>query len=184
MNTKRLFVAVELPVELQQKAYNLCVYFMEQYPFRGKCVLPEHMHVTCKFLGNIKHAQLEMVHALLSQIQFHSFRIKTGELGVFQSGHLIKILYLMLQSQSLVELSMMIDAVLEPIVAKEVRSFIPHVTLARIKYVEEKEQFLNAVKRSSLEPIEFQVQEFVLMESTLNREGPEYSTLFHYPLAK
>jgi len=50
---KRLFVAVELPQEIKQELAIICDFFAKRELFVGRCMRPENLHVTLKFIGSV-----------------------------------------------------------------------------------------------------------------------------------
>jgi 2'-5' RNA ligase len=109
------------------------------------------------------------------------FMLTLGNLGAFKTDHIIKILYLDLESKYLQELARTIDYALEPVVTREQRPFVCHVTLARIKGVADKEQFFKEVERYHVERLQFKAMEFILMESELMPDGPIYKEVMRFP---
>ncbi len=180
--TKRLFIAINVPHEIQLEASEACSYFTHKGLFKGRCIPAENLHLTLKFLGDLELDQIPMIHEILSKISMHSFTITLGNLGAFTTNHIIKILYFDLISHWLPELARTIDYALEPIVPREERPFVSHVTLARIKSVADKNHFFKEVERYHMQKLQFKVTEFVLMESVLTSEGPLYKIVERYPL--
>jgi 2'-5' RNA ligase len=79
------------------------------------------------------------------------------------------------------ELQKQIDEALSPLFKKE-KDFQPHITLARVKTVENKKQFAELVKNLKVKPLKFEVKEFKLIQSQLRGpEGPLYTDSAVYP---
>ena len=55
--------------------------------------------------------------------------------------------------------------------------FHPHVTLARVKFVKDKQDFIKSLKEIKIEKKSFEITEFKLIKSTLTGEGPIYEDL-------
>ena len=60
---------------------------------------------------------------------------------------------------------------------KKEKRFYPHITLGRVKFVNDPETFVPALKEITVEPKQFEVKEFKLIKSTLTSEGPVYEDL-------
>jgi 2'-5' RNA ligase len=70
-----------------------------------------------------------------------------------------------------------IDECLKSISKKE-KEFKAHITLARIKHVDNKSRFLDKLNEIKVEHIEFKVQEIKLIQSILSPKGSVYKELW------
>ena len=58
---------------------------------------------------------------------------------------------------------------------KEEKDFNPHLTIGRVKYFSNKKTLLELVEKyQNTTILECQINEFILYESILKKEGPEY----------
>ena len=57
-----------------------------------------------------------------------------------------------------------------------------HLTIARVKNIKDKKEFLKELKKMEIKQIKFQVNEFYLMKSELTSKGPVYSVIKKYKL--
>ena len=55
-----------------------------------------------------------------------------------------------------------------------------HLTIARVKYVDDKKEFNERIKRIGVKEIKFDLNEFKLKKSELRRLGPVYTDLEVY----
>jgi 2'-5' RNA ligase len=62
------------------------------------------------------------------------------------------------------------------------KSFKAHLTLARVKFVDDKAKFLQQLKEIKTERLTFVVERFVLKESILSPNGPIYKDLAVFPV--
>jgi 2'-5' RNA ligase len=60
--------------------------------------------------------------------------------------------------------------------------FMGHLTIARVKNVRDKKEFLNVLKEINIPRIKFKINEFYLMSSVLGEKGPKYSVIEKYKL--
>ena len=74
------------------------------------------------------------------------------------------------------EIQKEIDDVLKDIFGKEER-FMSHITIARVRSVNDRKKFLEELKKIKFKKIGFNIDKFYLMESVLKPNGPEYSIL-------
>jgi len=59
-----------------------------------------------------------------------------------------------------------------------------HLTIARVKYSENPEDFIRRVKKLGVKEIKFKIKEFKLKKSELKPLGPVYTDLEVYHLDK
>ncbi len=75
-----------------------------------------------------------------------------------------------------------INKVLYPAFSQENR-FHPHLTIARIKSIADKDKFLKIVHKTEIEPKKFRVESFELVQSVLHGgKPPVYATIKKFPL--
>jgi 2'-5' RNA ligase len=66
---------------------------------------------------------------------------------------------------------------------KDRQNFVPHLTLGRIKYTDNKERFFDLVEKHKEDEIAtILVREFQLFESRLSSSGPAYTKLGSFEL--
>ncbi|GAI74591.1 unnamed protein product, partial [marine sediment metagenome] len=58
--------------------------------------------------------------------------------------------------------------------------FHAHITLARVKYVDDKEKFIKNIKDLKVEEKTIEIKDFRLVKSTLTPKGPVYEDLETY----
>lgn len=145
--------------------------------FRGKLTNLKNLHLTLKFLGDIDDYTLEKVKERLKDVRFKKFQVEIDSLGVF-SEKFVRIVWLRVNDCT--QLQKEIDAALEGLFPEETR-FMSHLTIARVKGINDKEEFFNRIKEIKIEPLKLVVAGFELKESLLSGKEPEYKTLEEYP---
>ncbi len=177
----RTFISVEIPKNVRTKINEI----QKSLPyFKGKLTEPENLHLTLKFLGDIDKENLERVRANLKEITYPSFETEINSLGFFDNrtpkinG---KKIILWMHMTNCGGLQKKIDISLSDLFKKEKR-FMAHLTIARIKYLKDKKEFLENIKKRAIPSIKFYVDKFYLMKSDLQEEGPKYSVIEKYPL--
>ncbi|MCX6010413.1 MAG: RNA 2',3'-cyclic phosphodiesterase, partial [Chloroflexi bacterium] len=136
--TIRSFIAIELPetvkTGLQQLQTELT---LPQYSF-VKCVAPEGIHLTLKFLGNISAQKVTEITRVMEQASqvVSPFQLHITEVGAFPNMRRPRVLWVGIKGEvdKLVGWQQRIDMGLVPLgFAKEARPFTPHLTLARLR---------------------------------------------------
>jgi 2'-5' RNA ligase len=173
MSTKRLFVSIELPHSITQRLEELDPHL------RGvRWLSPEQMHLTLSFLGNVSSDVAEVLQKNLSAIDWKAFFLPISGLGIFPGKGRPNILWIgvgrghphLFQLHKRVQ-EAAIGAGLEP----DLRSFHPHVTLARCRDVsaESVRPFLRA--HAAFEAGMIHVESFCLNSSELTPTGSIYT---------
>ena len=171
----RCFISIDLSVEATKEIERLQRIIKPH--FIGKTTSNENLHLTLKFLGEIEDTTLDNVKKKLSTIEHQSFELTLNGLGVF-SQQFIKMVWVKV---STVPLQSLIDNYLKDIFEPEHR-FMGHITIARVKKIEDKQSFLKLINVTTINKIIFTVREFYLKESILTNKGPIYKVIDKYYL--
>ena len=177
----RVFVALDI----SQKAKDEIRKIQEQLPkFDGKLTEKENLHLTLKFLGEVSNENIEEVKKRLGEIRFNKFETEINHLGFFdnsKSEPYNRKLIVWLHLTNCEELQSKIDGALSGLFDVEKR-FMSHLTIARVKNVENKKEFLDKLEKIKINKIKFDVKDFKLKKSILTPEGPIHENLEIYPL--
>jgi 2'-5' RNA ligase len=173
LNTKRLFVSIELPQSVTNTLAAL------DPPLSGvRWLEPRQMHLTLAFLGDIAAGTQETLSEKLRLISWKPFFLPLIGLGTFPSKGWPKIIWIgvgtghphLFQLHKRVQ-EAIIGAGLEP----DLRSFHPHVTLARCRDVSPQtiRPFLKS--HAEFDAGLIHVESFVLNSSQLTPAGSVYT---------
>lgn len=167
----RLFIAIDFN--------GLKDYFSElQYLLPNTNLnLTKTFHLTLKFLGEVQPHISDKIIKSLKNIEFQSFEVHLDSIGVFPTEESIRVVWVGLQpEEKVLDLQRKIDESLKDLLSKE-KDFKAHITLARVKYVDDNKSFLGQIKRIKVDSRKVEVKGFRLMKSTLTSEGPVYEDL-------
>ena len=166
----RLFIAIDFN-EFSEYFKRL----QEQLP-KAKHTLPKKFHLTLKFLGDVDENKVGKIKQLLSEIKFQEFECFLGDIKYF-SGNFIKTIFVKVtDSDKIFELQKEIDNNLLDFFEKA-KQFEPHLTIARVKHVENKKEYLDGLQKIKTEKHIKTVNSFELLKSELTPEGPVYEVL-------
>ena len=172
----RLFIAIKLPEDVKEELIKVQKEIGSEFA-KIKWVNKEQMHLTLKFLGEVQPDKVEEIINKLKTIKLESFTVFLGFIGVFPSENYIRIVWIGLKPEDKVlELQKQIDEALSKLFKKE-KDFKSHITLVRVKYTEDKKQFLEQLKKIKVENKKIEIKDFRLMKSTLTPKGPIYEDL-------
>ncbi len=161
-----------------------------QYNTKLKFVEKENLHISLKFLGDLNSLEIEKINNILQDIfcEQDQFSINLSEnLGLFPGTLNPRILWIGINkgNETILELNQLINNKLksEPFYKND-KNFVPHVTLARIKYIKYTSKFYDSIKDLKINPIADIIKRIDLMESKLSIQGPTYKTISNISLNK
>jgi 2'-5' RNA ligase len=152
-----------------------------------KWVEEHNIHITLKFFGETDENKIPEICTVIRKRSsgLSSIDLHLAGLGIFGSSYAPKVIWVGIEPCA--ELSMLMKSLhndlknigFEP----DRQNLVPHLTLGRIKFLRDKVRFNRAIiqyKTISSEPIH--IEEMILYESILHREGPKYIALEKFPL--
>jgi len=151
-------------------------------------VAPENLHVTVKFLGDVAEDDVRGVCDAVAEAAraVEPFDFHVRELRCMPPGGKVRMVWAGVDEPSgrLAELFGKLEAVLEPLgFPPERRSFSPHVTLGRVKFVGDPRALRAAAGRYAEEHFGAQRAEHVAVyRSELTGQGPIYSAMARPPI--
>ncbi|MEX1139221.1 MAG: RNA 2',3'-cyclic phosphodiesterase [Bacteroidota bacterium] len=147
---------------------------------------PKKLHLTLKFLGSVEAGTIQRIsEALFALARYHSaFDIVYEGLGGFPSLDRPTVLWLGTRpSEPIERLSRDVeDAVSQFGFERDIRSFHPHLTLARIKRSKHLHRLTAKVKSLTFEPVLMRCTEMLVMRSELHPESSRYTVVQSIPL--
>lgn len=181
-NQLRLFISIDMPLQVQEMIASIQQQLQQSSLFSGTFVRPTDAHLTLTFLGAVEETAIPLIIEKLGQIRTNSFKACTGNIGVLPTHHQINIIYLDIINPLLIALAQQIRNQLPPFVPHENRPWLSHVTIARIKKVYDRLMLLAFLKELQIPLTCFDMSEFVLKQSILSSEGPSYNTIARFKL--
>ena len=181
-NTIRTFIAIELPEKI---IYTISKVQEEikSYGLKIRWVRPENIHLTLKFLGDIKTADTEKVARAVSESAtgYPALSLAVKGIGVFPGIKKPRVLWLGISKQLdlLTALQKTLDEKLEAMgFPKEKRPFRGHLTLGRIKSVIDPKTLHDVLKEFiHFESEPFFADRIILYKSDLKPIGAVYTKL-------
>jgi 2'-5' RNA ligase len=185
-----VFIAVPLPVDLKAKVTALQGEF-RRLPLEASWVRDAGFHLTLKFLGEVDPSHVGLIASCMKVTaqRYEPFSLMLSGVGVFPHESSPRVLWVGIGDETgrLRQLQQTLDADLVQIgYQSEARPFAPHLTLARLKRVARREEFLAALKAHRRVVLgQLDVDHIELIESQLHPSGAQYSTInaIYFPKA-
>jgi 2'-5' RNA ligase len=152
-----------------------------------KWVNPEIIHVTLKFFGETDERKIPEISGALREVagRHERFNTELVNVGIFGSAYDPRVIWVGMQKAE--PLKGLAEDVLNSVARigweRDRQNFVPHLTIARIKYVPDKKLFQKVIDENKNAFIqEVSVAEFHLYESLLFKDGPVYKVMESYQL--
>jgi len=185
----RSFIAFDLNDDESLKNIQDFQARLKQNQPRLKPIKRENIHITVKFLGNIKESMIPQIYKILDKeineriLRKENYIYKLRHIGNFRNYGIIWV-----GLEGNMELMQTIKDSLEEILNQRLnikkdnrRNFKPHITIARLKKKRRDyntfDTFKNIIKENrDREFGDFTIREIVLKKSDLTPKGPIYTT--------
>ena len=128
----RIFIALDIPVEIRNRLASY-IERVRSYAPEARWARVEGLHVTLKFVGEVKDSKVEEIKKALAQTHAAPFDVTFAKAGFFPNARSPRIFWAGVEaSDDLGALAGHIDEAMEKLgIEGEERAFSPHLTLAR-----------------------------------------------------
>ena len=193
MEQVRSFIAIELPDEVKSGLDDLQARLKTGQPPSMKWVNPNSIHLTLKFLGDVATDQINGITKVMAAAArgIVPFPLEVRKLGVFPNPRRVQVVWVRVGGDlaQLSQLQRRIESNLVPLgYTPEVRKFIPHLTLARLREQatpDERESLGQLIAGTGFTATpSFTVDAVNLIKSQLTREGAIYHQISSVELEK
>ena len=162
----RVFVAVPMPEEIREKLGALG----KEIDQDGiNLVMPQNMHLTLKFIGEVSDTM--DIEEKLKAVKFQKFECNVKKIGVFPNEKYIRVVWGGVEGVD--NLAKQVIETLQGYGKQE--QFSGHATIARVKIKIDIKEFLEKHKDEDIG--NFTVSKFEQIQSVLGKDGPEYATI-------
>ncbi len=193
MSLLRVFIAIELPVSIQNAIQQQTASLQHALDSSLVRWVPSHnIHLTLKFLGDVSPTNIELLTQMLQYEadQQTAFDLKVSGIGSFPTSRRPRIIWIGLHAPAVLDsLQRSIDSAVARLgYATEERPFSPHLTIGRVRQnlssagLQKIRNTLDATKIGDLGSAK--VDSVHLFKSDLQPGGSVYTRLFSAPLRK
>lgn len=175
---QRLFIGIDPPAPVKDQ-----LLLLQGGIAAARWQTRAQFHLTLRFIGDADRHQAQDISAALHGISHPAFELALSGTGMFDRKEKIHTLYVGVTPDVPVRtLHNKVDQALARIgIAPEQKSYLPHITLARLNH--HKADLANFMALSGgVSSAPFQVHDICLYESTLTRDAAVYTILGRYPL--
>jgi RNA 2',3'-cyclic 3'-phosphodiesterase len=181
----RLFVAVNVPDDVKAGVAEALEAFRDRIP-GARWTRRDGWHVTLKFLGATWPRMVEPVKDAVRTAagRAEPFETAVTVLGAFPSARRARVLWAGLTDPEgrFAGLVTALDDLLKEDFTPEERAFTPHLTVARLQTPRALDEFTPELPGLSVASRSFAVEELVLYQSHVSRQGATYTPLLEAPL--
>lgn len=183
---KRLFAAIPIPLSDEVKS-NIRLMQQSLKDERIRWIPVENMHLTLKFFGDTPGKQLPAIVQALRQAVANQppFTLVLNRTGIFGSSHSPRVIWLGFEeSPEIHQLKKNVVTELEGAgIYEDRQNFVPHLTIARIKKLNNKAFFQKVLdKYKDRFYQEIVCDKLILYESILEPTGANYKVIDAFPL--
>ena len=177
----RIFLSIPVPnvvKNIKQMLTSTC----ENERVEIRWVKHNNLHLTVQFLGSASDEKVAEIRKEVENVvcSINPFVLKVYKTGCFPNKSQPSVLYLGVGGniEALKALVVKINDKMSQIGFKNVsKSFIPHITIAKINYPQKFKPDLSIFLNSTYDEVEFSVDKIQLLESKTLAEGVVYETL-------
>ncbi len=186
-NTIRTFIAIPLAPEIQQTIGQIQNH-LKALDCNIKWVKPDNVHLTLKFLGDVKLKKIKLLIQVFENIfkVVEPLNIELTRLGAFPDSKHPRILWVGLKDEGgrIAQLVSFLEDECGKIgFKKEERSFSPHITIGRTRSPRNLSLLSEAVAHYLIPDGLIQISKYIILyKSTLTAQGPMYEPLYELDL--
>lgn len=183
----RVFIAIELPEKLQMELSDF-VQTIKDPQDKITWVPPNNIHITLKFLGDVPIGDIGPIKEAISNVaeNYSPFEATIKGTGVFPDQRNPRVIWIGMDTgkEKIKNIYIDLEDKLVSIrIPREERSFTPHITLGRIKYIKDMRKFSEVLSNHKEDVFgNFMVDSISLIKSTLTPNGSVYEVLYRTPI--
>jgi 2'-5' RNA ligase len=179
----RCFIAFSPDLEIKNKLFYISNEFNKVC--KSKNVEIQNIHLTFFFWQNLEDKKITDLIYSIEKLKFKQFVSSKNYLNIFYRNNMPSSINFFIKDENLLKLRKELEYNLtEKNIIFDTRKFKPHITLLRIKYIENMLKFkikFNELK-DNFNNIDICVNNIILYQSKLTSKGPIYKELYKYNL--
>lgn len=179
----RIFIAVKIPEDVRRKVRQYINSIKNNFN-NVKWVSQENLHLTIKFLGEVKKPDLKKIMECIEETasEFTPFSMGLNGLGFFPSEMKPRVIWFGADggADHLLEVFHSLENCLEKAgFDRDARTFSPHLTIGRVR---KDKKTVVPEGLPEFDSVRFEINSLTLMKSILTPNGPIYESTFESKL--
>lgn len=183
----RSFIAITLPQEIKDSLQHIQER-LKSAQADVKWVRPNNIHLTLKFLGEIKDDLIDKIKKIIAEVckDKKALEVSLSDLGAFPHIKQPRVVWVGISQgeENIKNIATELEQKLNGIgIAKGKRAFACHITLGRLRAGIKRQELsreLEKVKNLQIQnPLKFKVNKISLFKSTLTPQGPIYEEFYN-----
>lgn len=184
----RLFIAIKIPDFIKEEIIK-AEDALRQAGSDTKWVEDKNIHITLKFLGEVKESALPEVLSTIENLAGNNppFQYEINGIGAFPSVKHPKILWIGIGKgkENIINLCRNLDEALDKIgFEKEKKDFHPHITIGRSRSGKNMNILSDMMQKTPIGVLKDDVESVFLIKSSLTPKGPVYEDVKEFKLGK
>lgn len=183
----RAFLAIEIEDYIKDNIDRTQKIIKESDSARINYVKSQNIHLTLKFFGDIDEDKKKEICDVVNKVtsQYNEYKLKLVNVGAFRNINNPRVIWIGIKDKTTVDLIRELDSEFEKIGFEKERSYTPHITIGRVKNINDKAKLKDTLKSLQKEYYgKMEVKEIHLKSSTLTPSGPIYKTEETFKLGK
>ena len=173
----RLFISVQLPQEIKEEVAQVQKELEPIESLKGSMPASNDAHITLCFLGEVEPNNIEAIKKSLETIKFQALKAQLRKIEWFEKNGIPSVIFIGVECPALALLAESVHDVLLPWAREEERPFASHITLMRVRSINDDKNLFPQLRSIVVEPLEFIINFFSLMESELTAHGSCYKEI-------
>ncbi|RAP45964.1 MAG: 2'-5' RNA ligase [Methanosphaera sp. rholeuAM6] len=183
----RTFLAIELEQHIKDKINETQEIIRDCDSSKIKYVESENMHLTLKFFGEIDDATLEKIAYIVANSleNYDKYSLKVVNVGAFPNIYRPRVIWTGIKDKNNVTVKLIkeLDNKFNKIGFKKEKDYVPHITIGRVKNIDDKEKLSQTLKKLSRQYHgKMEVKKICIKSSTLTPDGPIYENIREFDL--
>lgn len=183
----RAFLAIEIEDYIKDNIDRTQKIIKETDSARINYVKSQNIHLTLKFFGDIDENKKDEICDVVNKIasQYNPYKLKLVNVGAFRNINNPRVIWVGIKDKTTVDLIKELDVEFEKIGFEKERNYTPHITIGRVKNINDKQSLKDTLKSLQKEYYgKMKVSKIQLKSSTLTPSGPIYKTEKTFTLGK
>lgn len=182
----RTFLAIEIDDYIKNKINETQQIIQDDESASIKYVETENIHLTLKFFGEINEDQLDKIVEITGETieKYEKYPLKIVNIGSFPNIYRPRVIWTGIKDKNVTAgLIEELDEKFNEIGFEKERNYVPHITIGRVKHIDNKENLANTLKKLKKRYHgKMEVKSVCIKSSKLTPNGPIYKNIREFKL--